>query len=789
MVFRKRKDEISKLIATGNLERALKRTIDFIQDFGLGMEDETILLSMNYYDMRANLRKGVLSYEEADLIKSKLAMSMLQLIQKTEDFTSDGILKENYPLHKDLIDKNIPSYEAKLIFIGSGNVGKTSLVNKITKDTFNPNEVKTEGISIIDWLIKGENSIGVHIWDFGGQEILHATHKFFMTKNSVYVVVITPREEDRYGATDLTYWLKLVQSFAPNSPIIVSANKCEIHSHNINRHSYKINFPNILKFIETSCVTGEGINELINNIKSAIEKLPHLNNPIPQSYFSIKNKLLEIKKDYISYSEYMEICQDVEPNFKEESMSALVSLLHDLGIVLNFREEVELEQTQVLNPEWVTHGVYKIINSPLLFKQKGVISIDKLSGLLDEKRYPRDQHLFLVGLMEKFELCYFLPYERRKIFIPNSFSPERPENLIWHFNETLQFQYNYDILPGSVISRLIVKLHNLIVDDKYWRDGMVISKDRMLAFVVVDKVNLTLRISLKGEGKQKEFLSYIRFHLEDIHSSFKALKISRKIPYEEVLIDYEELIICQEEEVEELFVPKLRKRIKVKELLEGVDVNTELEVINIDEDLKEPLSKKTILFFASNPSDTGRLRLGAEVRELSESLLRSKLRDRFDLLQRFATQPKDLRRSILSELPNIVHFSGHGEKDDSFFEGVSSDKTEVGGLVFEDEIGNSKTVNAKALGDLFKLFADKIECVVLNACYSKTQAEEIAKHINYVIGMNYKISARAAISFSTAFYDALGSGSNVEFAFSYAKNAIALDGLNEKDIPQLIKKA
>ena len=92
----------------------------------------------------------------------------------------------------------------------------------------------------------------------------------------------------------------------------------------------------------------------------------------------------------------------------------------------------------------------------------------------------------------------------------------------------MRFQYNYDILPSSIISRLIVKLHPFIIDGKYWRDGAIIKREDLTAFIFTDRTNLTLNVSIKGENRKKELLGNIRFHLDDIHASFKALKINQK---------------------------------------------------------------------------------------------------------------------------------------------------------------------------------------------------------------------------------------------------------------------
>jgi hypothetical protein len=166
---------------------------------------------------------------------------------------------------------------------------------------------------------------------------------------------------------------------------------------------------------------------------------------------------------------------------------------------------------------------------------------------------------------------------------------------------------------------------------------------------------------------------------------------------------------------------------------------------------------RTILILAANPRDTSRLRLDQEVREIDNGLQRAPNRREFILKQQWATRPKDVRRAMLNFKPSIVHFCGHGGEE---------------GIAFEDETGQAKLVSAEALAGFFELFADKVECVVLNACYSEIQAEAIAQHIDYVIGMKKDIGDIAAIEFAVAFYDTLGAGESIEFAYQVARNAV-----------------
>lgn len=183
---------------------------------------------------------------------------------------------------------------------------------------------------------------------------------------------------------------------------------------------------------------------------------------------------------------------------------------------------------------------------------------------------------------------------------------------------------------------------------------------------------------------------------------------------------------------------------------------------------------KTILLLTANPKGTTPLRLDKEMREIDAGLQRAKHREQFVLEQKWAVRPKDIQRSMLDSEPQIVHFSGHGTGDE--------------GLVFEDEAGIAKLVDGEALAGLFELFADRVECVVLNGCYSEVQAEAIARHVNYVIGMNKAIGDQAAIEFAVGFYDALGAGRPIEFAHKFGCAAIRLAGIPEQLTPVLKKK-
>ena len=185
-------------------------------------------------------------------------------------------------------------------------------------------------------------------------------------------------------------------------------------------------------------------------------------------------------------------------------------------------------------------------------------------------------------------------------------------------------------------------------------------------------------------------------------------------------------------------------------------------------------SIKKILVLAANPLDTTRLSLDEEVRAIEQGLERSLKRDEFEIQAKFAVQPLDLQRAMLDIKPNFVHFSGHGSG--------------IAGLTFKDNSGKSKIIGSKALAELFELFSETLECVVLNGCYSEFQAKEITKYIDHVIGMKWVISDKAAIDFAVGFYDALWAGEAIEFAYRFGCKAISLAGLQEENQPILLTR-
>ena len=301
-----------------------------------------------------------------------------------------------------------PLNEAKMILVGRGGAGKTSLVNRLVHGRYNSKESKTDGIAITQWPVKvGKDDVRLNIWDFGGQEIMHATHQFVLTKRSLYVLVLNAREGDQDA--NVEYWLQLIDSVGGDSPVLVVINKVQDHPFDLNRRGLQVKFPAIHGFLQTDCDADVGIGELRQAILRETDRLEHLRDPFPASWFAVKDKLADLprteKRNFIPFVRYQQLCLE---NGVHESTSqeTLVTFLHDLGIVVNFRDDPRLAETHVLNPEWVTNGIYKILNAERLAKKQGELRLVELPAVLDSREYPKGMHLYLLDLMRKFELCF-----------------------------------------------------------------------------------------------------------------------------------------------------------------------------------------------------------------------------------------------------------------------------------------------------------------------------------------------------------------------------------------------
>ncbi|MCW5313216.1 GTP-binding protein [Nostoc sp. KVJ3] len=501
-----------------------------------------------------------------------------------------------------------PLNEAKLLLIGQGSVGKTSLIERLIRNKYDKNQPQTDGLNVETWNVQvNSKDIRLNVWDFGGQEIYHATHQFFLTKRSLYLLVCncrTSEEENR-----IEYWLKLIESFGGQSPVIIVGNKKDEQPLDINRKALREKYSNIQAIIETSCQDNIGIDELRAAILEQIGNLKEVYDLLPLSWFEVKQQLESMPQDFISYNRYIGICHENKIP-EEQNQDQLIDLLHRLGLVLNFRDHPILKDTNVLKPNWVTEGIYALLSDENLKTQtKGIFTPADLIRILNPERYPTKRHGYLIELMKEFELGFELACYPPQFLIAGLLPKDQPDETELE-GETLEFQYHYKVLPESIISRFIVNTHEKIHKHIYWRSGVMLQYQENneiynIARIKADPEDKKIFITISERKETRRlFLGILRDVFQKIHKSLPNLEITEWVPVpnhpNHPPLDYQELLGLESMGESTITIGKLKLKLDLRQLLDGYEDIRTRQRQQIDKEIiesfpiKEPIMSESI---------------------------------------------------------------------------------------------------------------------------------------------------------------------------------------------------
>ncbi len=483
-----------------------------------------------------------------------------------------------------------PLNEVKLLLVGDGAVGKTSLVKQLLGQPFDQHEDTTHGINIQGWEQEvGGRKIRINIWDFGGQEIMHATHQFFLSKRSLYVLVLDGRKDER-----AEYWLRHIESFGGNSPVLVVLNKQDANpGFDINRPFLREKYPGTHAFFRISCKTGIGIAQFKEALLHELSSMSMLGIRWPASWFAVKGRLMQMDRPYISCDEYESLCAEAGIT-AQGSREVLVDFLNDLGVAIHFKDFL-LSAMHVLDPIWVTNAIYRIINAEELTDSQGILYLDSLPNILRQGKYekysyPEQTHTYIMGLMKKFELCY--PFGKDAVLIPQLLPVPEPK-FSFDYSGALGFVLHYpNFLPPSVLPRFMVKAHKDINDDLGWRTGAVLRDEESGTAAVVKTDHEARRINIWVNGEhRREYLHYLRYLFAYINSRFEKLVVRERVPMPDepyITADYETLLKYAARMIDVYFPAGSSREYSVRKLLDSVQPKNadELSIIAQKMELK-----------------------------------------------------------------------------------------------------------------------------------------------------------------------------------------------------------
>lgn len=470
--------------------------------------------------------------------------------------------------------------EAKLILVGRGGVGKTCLVNRLLRDIFE-HQAETPGIAIRPWEIEVPDGdrVRLHVWDFGGQRILHGTHQFFLTERTIYLLVLSGREDS--ATQDAEYWLQLIRSFGSDSKVIVALNKSREHPFDVNRGLLLEKYPFIVDFVKTDCADAMGLPELSRVIHEQTHILQHRKAAFPADWFAIKERLAAMEESFVTWEQYKEICCGLGEN-DPYAQRDLARFLHILGIALNYADDPRLHDTRVLKPTWVTEGIYTVLRAGQREDRGGVLYPSDLARALDPKQYPSSKHDFLLRLLERFELCFRLPGRTERYLVPELLGENQPDIKTLLDTPGLGFRYQFEVLPEGLLPRFIVQTHAYSESkpDWRWRTGVVLEREGSRAIVRADTRERRVDVYITGpQARRRDLLAIIREKFDEQRRDLKGLMVEERVPVpreidaggKEVTVSYRHLLELEEDGEEDYRPEGMRTKVQVAELLNGLE--------------------------------------------------------------------------------------------------------------------------------------------------------------------------------------------------------------------------
>ena len=507
---------------------------------------------------------------------------------------------------KELLQGHEQQWISKLMLVGVGGVGKTCLLRTLRGEPC-IDSTTTKGIEIRSLELahpsKSDVMMNLNAWDFGGQEIYHATHQFFLTNRSLFLVVWNARHGYEQGK--LYYWLDAIQARAPDSPILVIATWMDERDADLPTEDLRRKYPQIVGFHQVSNTTGEGIAELREVIAQvATTRLPLMGEKWPSTWLAAANAIRARDEKHILPDELWKLM--AEQGVAEASTRVLARWLHELGDILFFREDTELNDLVILKPQWVTQYIGKVLESDDVIGRLGIFTHGHMQTLWSELEPSMRQHF--LRLMEKFDLSYRTLEDQEVSLVVERLPLDPPEyQSLWNKNMadssqheiSMKFKLNA-LLPG-LPTWFIARAHRFSTHT-HWRMGAVFSyepEQKHLALIQALPHDRYIQLTVRGPSPHN-FFALLKDGLEVTLRRYPGLKIERTVPclgHDDQPCDYEfnyenlEKAIEREKPVESVQCQQAFEQVPVTQLLFGLHWRTQDNVVAKIEELNSKLDK------------------------------------------------------------------------------------------------------------------------------------------------------------------------------------------------------
>ena len=383
-----------------------------------------------------------------------------------------------------------PQFEAKLLMVGEGNVGKTSLIAALRSAPFVEGRPTTHGIEITPLTFQDPSAgkdITLRGWDFGGQEVYRITHQFFFTPRALYVVAWNARQGQEQD--EVEGWLRRIRlRIGQDARALLVATHCDERRPELDYPHLQRAFPGMLAgTFETDSSIGLGIDRLRKAIGEEAARLPQMGQLWSPRWVAAREEILARGKaePQIWYAQFAAICG--QHGLSGPETSTLAKLMHDLGLIVYYSDDEGLRDIVVLNPEWLTRAISHILEDESTRQADGILDHARLRQIWgDRGGYESRYHPYFLRLMEKFDISYRIEGDETRSLVAQLVPLQAP-SLPWQQADispagtrTLTFLCRMSEPAPGLIPWLTVR-HHRDSTGIYWRHGIFL-RHRIAAY-------------------------------------------------------------------------------------------------------------------------------------------------------------------------------------------------------------------------------------------------------------------------------------------------------------------
>ncbi len=412
--------------------------------------------------------------------------------------------------------------QLKVQLVGNGRVGKTTLAYALEYKRA-PSEpfTSTHGIVIkeIQQTLEGEDaSVTLQLWDFGGQEIYHATHRLFLSDDCLYLLLWAEETEEHSDETrhPVSYWLEAIHDLAPNSPVILVKNQIDRADRlPIRPAELTGDMPGVEQIrqeVKISAMHYRGMPALRGVIEAVLEELKRrVCLELPASWARVQHELKQLGQKTISFAHFKQLCIKAGVGHAEW----FVDYLHKTGTL--FYREGAFQDQIILDQNWAINAVYRVFdpNKPhrrRIERMSGRFSGEDASLFWDEEA---SEQAVYVDFMCNCDICYEQnywknqrdkkPFAEREFIIPALLPLTSKARTAWGTAraDDWQLEVEYPFLHRSIIERIILRLGETYTGEP-WRTGIFCATDEGQLLLECEYINRQqstqgcLRFQLRG---------------------------------------------------------------------------------------------------------------------------------------------------------------------------------------------------------------------------------------------------------------------------------------------------